>query len=175
MPRSLERKYSQVKQDLYIQVIDPSDDIKSTENIYRIGTFMTYFMVDNNTRVLFDNLINTFDMYIWDEDLSVVSQRLQDLDMKYLIFDLNAATIDEDPRKDLTRRYENLLRYALSSEVEYISSDSTCFRLARDLYQSSEIPLDSSLSIAGINYGTPEERNMRLRDCVVTVYEAVQQ
>ena len=53
MPRSLEGQYSQIKQELYFQVINPSDDIKSTENIYRIGTFMTYFMVDNNRKVQF--------------------------------------------------------------------------------------------------------------------------
>lgn len=121
MPRSLERSYSALKQQLFTQVINPSDDIKSSENIYRVGTFMTYFMVDNNIRVVSDNLINQFDAYIWDEDTSITTQRLQDLSIRYLVVDLNAATIDDDPRQELTRRYENLLEYTLSSDIDYIS------------------------------------------------------
>ena len=175
MPSSLWREYSQLKENLFSKVINPPEDIRSSANIYRIGTFMTYFMVDNNIRVLQDNLINRFDTYIWNEDLSVVTQRLQDLDMWYMIIDLNAATIDDDPRRDLTRRYENILRYAMSSEVEYITGDSICFRIGRDLYHSWNIPIESALSIASINYGTLEERNARLTDCTVTIYEMIQQ
>ena len=175
MPRSLERSYSALKQQLFTQVINPSDDIKSSENIYRVGTFMTYFMVDNNIRVVSDNLINQFDAYIWDEDTSITTQRLQDLSIRYLVVDLNAATIDDDPRQELTRRYENLLEYTLSSDIDYISWDSICFRIARDLYQSWDIPLESALSIAGVNYGSSEERNTRLSHCIVTIYEAIQQ
>jgi len=136
LPYSIEKKLGNIKEELYASVIAPSEEIKSQKNIYRLGTFMTYFMVDNNTRVWQDNLIYGFDEYLWDEDYSIITQRLQKLDMGYMIFDLNAATIDDDPRKDLTRRYENLLRYALSSELDYITGDSICFRIASDLYQA---------------------------------------
>jgi len=117
----IEKALNNITEELYTAVIAPTDKIKNQENIYRLGTFMTYYMVDNNRRVWADNLINGFDQYIWDKDYSLITQRLQKLDIGYMIFDLNAATIDEDPRKDLTRRYENLLSYALSNEPEYIA------------------------------------------------------
>jgi len=170
-----EKEYRLVKQKLFNSIIGPSDDIKSTANIYRLGTFMTYFMVDNNTRVWSDGLINQFDSYLWDDDQALISSRLVDLWVQYMIFDLNAATIDEDPRRDLTRRYENLLRYSLSSEVEYIAWDSICFRLARDLHAIWAIAFENALSIAGTNYGTIEERKTKLSDCITTLYEAIEQ
>lgn len=174
-PRSVERSYNNLKQDIFSAIIHPSDRYQSNKNIYRLGTFMTYFMVENNTRVWSDNLLNAFDAYVWDEDIWTITERLQKLWVRHVIFDLNAATIDEDPRKDLTRRYENLLRYSLSDEVDFIAGDSVCYRLARDLYQFWRIPLESAMGIAWINYGSSGERQEKMTDCIITLYEAINQ
>ena len=55
--------------------------------------------------------------------------------ISYLLIDLNAATIDNDPRKDLTRRYENLLKGLVADNVELIKSDSLCLQVALDTYR----------------------------------------
>jgi hypothetical protein len=44
--------------------------------------------------------------------------------------DLNAATIDKDPRHDLTRRFEGLLNTFKSSKLELIQTDSLCLQMA---------------------------------------------
>ena len=74
-----EKEYRLLKQKLFNSIIRPADDIKSTAIIYRLGTFMTYFMVDNNTRVWDDSLINQFDSYLWNDDQALISSRLADL------------------------------------------------------------------------------------------------
>ncbi len=174
-PKGIESSYSRVKNLLYTALITPSDDLKSEDIVFRLGTFIKYYITENHTRVWDDNLIMAFDQYIWDEDMKIITQRLQQLWVSYLMFDLNSATIDNDPRQDLTRRYENLLGYSLSSEVEFIASDSICYRLARDLSQVSQLPYQASLWIAWVNYGSPEEKRQKMTDCVITLYEALQQ
>jgi hypothetical protein len=88
--------------------------------------------------------------------------------------DLNAATIDNDPRKDLTKRYERILSYLTSDDLEYISSDSMCFAFAIDKYKKSKkeaSDLQEFLLIAGANYDSPLPnkkvlgRNEKLTSC----------
>lgn len=119
LPVSVQRSLQQVKDTLYRSLIVPGDEIRSEDIAYRLGTFMKYYITKNNVRVWDDNLIHAFDTYISDEDDTQVTERLQTLGVSYLLFDLNSATIDHDPRKDLTRRYENLLRYSLSEDLVF--------------------------------------------------------
>jgi hypothetical protein len=55
---------------------------------------------------------------------------MKKMGLNYFLVDLNAATIDKDPRHDLTRRYENLLKTFKSNKLELIQSDSLCLRIA---------------------------------------------
>lgn len=175
LPDSIQSALVQVKNTLYRSLISPSDDIRSNDIVYRLWTFMKYYITENNVRVWDDNLIYAFDSYISDEDESKVTERLRTLWVKYLLFDLNSATIDQDPRQDLTRRYENLLRYSLSEDVVFEAWDSICYRIARDLYQLWAIPFENAFSIAWVNYGSLEEKKEKMTDCVVTLYESIQQ
>ena len=172
-PSHIERQYDALKQDVYSLIINPPHDIRSEANVYRLGTFMNYFIVDNYRRVVSDNRSENFDRYIWDEDPSITTQRLQKLGITYMLVDLNAATIDHDPRQDLTRRYENLLAYTMSQDVEFMAGDSTCYRIARDRYNAWEISLHEAIYMAWVNYGSAKERTDKTRECIVSVYDAI--
>jgi len=54
---------------------------------------------------------------------------MKEFGLKYLLVDLNAATIDNDPRHDLTRRYENLLKTFTSDNLNLIETDSICLKV----------------------------------------------
>jgi len=125
---------------------------KNVHNIYRIGTFLKYFISENNKRLLEDSLITTFSTYFYDEDFDTVVDRFKSLDIKYLLIDLNAATIDQDPRKQLTKRYEDLLMFATHPDVQLVETDSVCVKLALDEYNRDK-DIEKYLQIAGINYG----------------------
>jgi hypothetical protein len=71
------------------------------------------------------------------------------------LLDLNAATIDKDPRKNLTKRYEGLLAHMKHDRVQLLASDSVCLKLAIENYKSSgKTPNDDKnfMRTAGINY-----------------------
>ena len=72
---------------------------------------------------------------------------MEKLGLKFLLVDLNAATIDKDPRHDLTRRFENLLRTFQSHKLELVQTDSLCLQIALE-----ENDPATYLTYAGVNY-----------------------
>lgn len=132
---------------LYKTVLYPSKDIKNTAGIYRIGTFLTYFIDNNRSRYYDDSLVMNFDKYFYDADPNTTVERMKKLGLKYFIVDLNAATIDKDPRRDLTRRFENLLKSFRSDKLELIQTDSLCLQIALE-----EKNPETYMTYAGVNY-----------------------
>jgi hypothetical protein len=79
--------------------------------IYRIGTFIKYFIHQNNRLVLDDNQLDLF-MYIsQDHDDQKTIARLKNAGFKYMIIDTNTASIDKTPGKTLTAKYQDLIRF----------------------------------------------------------------
>ena len=93
--------------------------------------------------------------------------------LRYLLVDLNAATIDKDPRHALTTRYDSLISTFRSKNLELVQTDSLCLRLALD----DKAHADKYLTIAGVNYdsytasGTVVSRYAKQRDCHVRILE----
>ena len=95
--------------------------------VYRVGTFLHYFIDKNNNRVLEDNQLGVFNR------LSNTFQDKQELttafkvnNYKFLVIDLNTATIDRTPDKSLTRKYERLLDFVQDNpNIRLIATDST--------------------------------------------------
>lgn len=136
----------QILNYLYNEVLYPSKDFKNSQKIYRIGTFLTYFIADNRTRYYDDSLVTNFWKYFYDKDPNVAVDRMKKIWLKYLLTDLNAATIDKDPRHDLTNRYEQLLSTFKSDKLELIQTDSICLRIA--LEEKNE----NYMTYAWVNY-----------------------
>jgi hypothetical protein len=102
--------------------------------------------------------------------------------MKQILLDLNAATIDMDPRKNLTRRYERTLSYLTSDDLEFVSTDSICFSVGIDQYKRSkkeQRDIQEFVLIAGSNYdstlpdGTIIDRNKKMTNCFYKLKDIV--
>lgn len=133
--------------NLYETILYPSKDMKNTAGIYRIGTFLTYFIDNNRSRYYDDSLVTQFGKYFYDTNPDITIGRMEKLGLKYLLVDLNAATIDKDPRHDLTRRFENLLQTFRSDKLELIQTDSICLQIALE----EKDPV-TYMTYAGVNY-----------------------
>lgn len=123
---------SEARNKLYSAILYPSKEERNQSTIYRIGTFLTYFISENRKRYIDDSLVQSFGQYVYDANPDVTVDRLKKLGMKYFLIDLNAATIDKDPRHDLTKRFENLLRTFKSDKLRLIKTDSLCLESAVD-------------------------------------------
>ena len=85
--------------------------------------------------------------------------------------DLNAATIDRDPRHDLTDRFEKLLLTMRAKNLRLVDTDNKCLELALDEYAEGKLQgITSYIDIAGTNYesyrsGATIPRNQKLYNC----------
>jgi hypothetical protein len=124
--------------NLYSGIYHPTEEFKNKKSIYRIGTFLKYYISENNKRLLEDSLVTSFDSYILDETPDKTVENMKTLGLNYFLVDLNAATIDNDPRRNLTKRYESLLKTFTSDNLELVSTDSICLKIATEDYTKSE-------------------------------------
>jgi hypothetical protein len=122
-------KVENLRQKMYAEIITPSNDRANKSSIYRAGTFLRYYIDNSYNRLLEDNLLTVFQDYFYNEDYNIISQRYKTLGIESLIVDLNTATIDQDPEKNLIKRYENLLGYITSPSLTLIETDSICLRI----------------------------------------------
>ena len=146
--------------------------MKSEENIYRVGTFMRYFLSENTSRLLEDSLLTTFDDYIYDENIDTSYERFKKIGIEYLLIDLNAATIDKDPEKRLTQRYENMLQFLTHENIKLIETDSACLKTALINYERSQ-DLGNYTSLAGVNYNGTTTSSQKKELCVRTIVEII--
>lgn len=114
---------------------------------------MTYFIHNNRLRYYDDSLIFGFENFLYDADPQISTNRIKATGIQHMLIDLNAATIDKDPRRALTERYEHLLLTLRSPDAHLIATDSTCLRVAVDEYKNGELQDEREfLNIAGVNY-----------------------
>jgi len=138
-------------QNIYSWISNPTDYYKNNVWIYRIWTFLKYHISENNKRLYEDSLVTQFDKYIYDENPDTSVERIKKLWVKYFLVDLNAATIDQDPRHNLTKRYERLLKTFTSEKLELIDSDSICLKVALDNYKENK-DIEEYTYLSGVNY-----------------------
>lgn len=96
-----------------------------TALVYRIGTFMHYFINNNNERVLVDNQLGIFSsLNRTFADKQQLAAALKANNYKYLIVDLRTATIDLTPEKTLTKKYEKLLDFINGNpNIQLVATD----------------------------------------------------
>jgi len=142
--------------NIYKNVLYPNKEYKNNTWIYRIWTFLKYFIIDNHKRFLDDSLVFEFGKYFYDEkNVDSAIEKMKKMWVWYFLVDLNRATIDRDPRHDLTKRFESLLHSFTSDKLEVISTDSTCLKIALEDYKKSDKSpesLEQYITIAWVNY-----------------------
>jgi hypothetical protein len=147
--QALAREAKMLRNSLYHGLLYPEKSSQNMEGIYRVGTFMSYYVNQNRARFYEDSLVTNFDTYLAGKDREATIDNLEKLGLRYILMDLNAATIDSDPRRDLTRRFEKLLDITRSNRLRLIATDSICLQLSLEFRSDP-----NSLLIAGVNYNT---------------------
>jgi hypothetical protein len=139
--------------ELYTSILSPKWSDINNRGIYRIGTFMTYLIHENRKRYLEDSLVFEFETFFYDPSPETTIDRMKKVGLGYLLTDLNAATIDRDPRHVLTSRFEHLLLTMRAKNLKLVDTDNLCLRLAIDEYHAGRLQSDTDfIDIAGTNY-----------------------
>ncbi len=180
---NIKREVRKIRNKLYFSIINPSKEQENKDIIYRVGTFMKYFVSDNNYRLYDDSLLFSFQKYLFDEsDINKAPERIKKLGMNYILVDLNAATIDKSPIGDLTKRYESVLKTFTSEKLELVSTDSMCLMMALEDYKKSgktKEDMQEYMKYAWVNYdslwadGTQYNRGEKLWICYTKINNLV--
>lgn len=154
--KALKKEAKNIRSNLLKNVLYPEKNFKNELGIYRIWTFLKYFISNNHKRLLEDSLITEFQKYFYDEkDINIWIERMKKVWISYFLVDLNAATIDKDPARNLTARFETLLKTFTSDKLQLIHTDSICLKIALEDYNKSEKSsndFEKYLRFAWVNY-----------------------
>lgn len=86
--------------------------------LYRIGTFMPYFIPRNLEVIgITDHQLDTFNCLYQERDPAITLQRLKMLGFNSIIFDTNTATIERDPNGSLHQKVRALTDFLNSPEA----------------------------------------------------------
>ncbi len=150
---AIENDIEKIGAELYSSILSPKWTEVNTKGIYRIGTFMTYLINDNRKRYLDDSLVFDFETFFYDSKPENTIERMKKVGLGYLLTDLNAATIDRDPRHVLTTRFEHLLLTMRANNLKLIDTDNLCLKVAINEYKLGKLQSDNEfIDIAGTNY-----------------------
>jgi len=99
--------------------------------IWRVGTSMTYFIGNNSKRVFSDNQMGMFNaLLINHPNKSEVVEIAKASGFKYLILDLQTASIDQTPNKTLTKKYNDLIEFTRNNpKLKILSTDRVLTRM----------------------------------------------
>lgn len=155
---AVEKDIKVIGNELYSSILAPKWSDVNMKGIYRIGTFMTYLINENRKRYLEDSLVFEFDTFFYDPSPETTIERMKKVWLGYLLTDLNAATIDRDPRRALTTRFEHLLLTMRASNLTLVDTDNLCLRVALWEYKAGKLQTDTEfIDIAGTNYESYRE------------------
>ncbi len=112
---------------LYPNIGNSLDRINNDKNAYvwRVGTSMTYFIENNNNRVVMDNQLGIFHpLNFTYPDKEELVEVMKASNFKFLIMDLNTATIDNTPDKTLTTKFRALEEFVKDNpKVKLLGTD----------------------------------------------------
>ena len=114
--------------------------------VLRIGTHITYFIKENDRRVMMDNQLDFFER-LWQRALgkTMTTRRLRHLGFRFIVVDLNTASIDKTPDRSLTMKYNHLVEYLTDNdELRLISTDRLVHRPGSKSYtliQGQQVPV----------------------------------
>lgn len=161
--QAIKKDIKKIGHELYSSILSPKWTDVNNKGIYRIGTFMTYLINKNQQRYLEDSLIFEFETFFYDPSPEKTIDRMKTVGLWYLLTDLNAATIDRDPRRALTTRFEHLLLTMRASNLRLIDTDNLCLRVGITEYKAWRLQTDNEfIDIAGTNYESYRGEDMKV-------------
>jgi hypothetical protein len=161
--KNIEADIENIGNELYSHILSPKWDEANKKGIYRIGTFMTYLINENGKRYLEDSLVFEFETFFYNPSPEITIDRMKKVWLGYLLTDLNAATIDRDPRRVLTTRFEHLLLTMRAKNLKLVDTDNLCLQVALGEYALWKLQTDDSfIDIAGTNYESYRGPNLKV-------------
>ena len=99
---------------------------KDNKLVYKVGTYINYYIEQSDKRVFEDNQLGSFSMlYDKSRDNIELAKRLKKIGFKYIIIDLKTATIDKTPGKTLTAKWKKMQGFISgNTQLKLISSDN---------------------------------------------------
>lgn len=96
-----------------------------SEKVYRVGTYMQYHILQNDRRVLEDNQLGKFEELSSKlSDQNYFLQVLRDNGFRYILYDLNSASLDKTPEQSLRKKNIAFLNLLLDpGEVKLVVTD----------------------------------------------------
>ena len=94
------------------EVVSRSKSMPDRPYLYRIGTFIPYFIPKNLEVIgMHDHQVDFFNCLHQERDNALTLRRLQALGFNSIIFDTNTATIERDPNGSLHKKVEQLVLF----------------------------------------------------------------
>lgn len=101
----------------------------NAHHIYRIGTFINYFIDNNRERVFDDAQLDTFKCIDGDGTDNVRTvQRLKALGFRYIVYDTNTQTIERDTNGTLHKKVNRFTQFAFASLKVVAPTDSAKYK-----------------------------------------------
>ncbi|MEL6968902.1 MAG: hypothetical protein AAFO02_01935 [Bacteroidota bacterium] len=121
----------------------------TNERIYRVGTFLNYHIKENDRRVLADNQLAEFSRITSKlSDKNYFLSVLRDQGFRYILYDLNTATLDRTPEKSLTQKNQEFVRMLLDpTATRLLVTD----RIVEDLNNILQLPNEQVRGRYGLN------------------------
>jgi len=100
------------------------------ELVYRVGTFIPFFIRKNDQRMLSDNFLDKFQgMYQRMPDKALLAESLQTYGFSYLVINLKLPEVDQTPEKSLTAKFNAFMDFVTDNpNIEVVTTD----RIIRD-------------------------------------------
>lgn len=131
------------------------------ELVYRVGTFIPFFIRKNDQRLFSDNFLDQFQrMYQRMPDKIRLAESLHTYGFSYLVINLKLPEVDQTPEKSLTAKFNAFMDFVTDNpNVELVTTD----RIIRDatgqprfaLFGSGDIVNPGSMAV--LKLGSNEE------------------
>ncbi len=100
--------YNDIRQEVELRYAEYPD----RPYLYRIGTFIPYFIPKNLERIgINDHQLDVFNCLYQERDAALTVRRLKSLGFNAIIFDTNTATIEADPNGSLHKKVNAFLEF----------------------------------------------------------------
>lgn len=106
---------------LYVsQTIPGADDVAAVvnteealgKNIYMAGRFLDYHILENDRRIVRDQLLNKFMCVFMDDDPQVTLDRLHEKNFGYILITNDSMSVEADPNGPLHQQFEDFKQFA---------------------------------------------------------------
>jgi hypothetical protein len=114
--------------DIAAIVVGRSEELSDRPYLYRIGTFIPYF-IPRNLEIIgnADQQLDLFNCLYQERDAKLTLARMKALGFNSIIFDTTTATIEQDPTGSLHQKVNNFIEFVTTPDldIQIVVSDTT--------------------------------------------------